>query len=73
MSVKFNQGLIQETIDCFREEDGIVITPEQAEEYLSSFADLFLAFAGESRPRSLEAGGSPAAPSEPPTLGVSNT
>jgi hypothetical protein len=42
----FSQNLIQETIKVFKEEDGIELTPEQAELYLQSLAGLFLAFAG---------------------------
>jgi hypothetical protein len=44
---KFSQKLITETIHIFREEDGMDLTPEQAELYLQSLAGLFLAFRKE--------------------------
>jgi len=51
MSFQFSENLIAETIKCFKEEDGLDVSPAQANEYLNSFADLFLAFAGgRSRP-----------------------
>ena len=58
-SFLFSQNLIQETIKCFKEENGIHITPEQANEYLSEFAGLFLAFADKAthRPAPYGAGG----------------
>ena len=53
----FSEKLIQEAIDCFREENGLELTPETAEEYLASFAGLFLAFAKENpRPDALASG-----------------
>jgi len=42
--VTFSQKLLDETIQCFRDEDNLNITPEQAIEYLNSMADLYLAF-----------------------------
>lgn len=48
-SSNFSQKLIDETIQCFKEEDGLNLSPEQANEYLHSMAGLFLAFA-EKRP-----------------------
>ena len=44
-SKAFSQNLIDETIRCFKEEDGLDLSPEQANEYLNSMAGLFLAFA----------------------------
>ena len=44
-SSNFSQNLIDETIQCFKEEDGLDLSPEQANEYLHSMAGLFLAFA----------------------------
>ena len=44
-SKAFSQNLIDETIRCFKEEDGLDLSPEQANEYLHSMAGLFLAFA----------------------------
>lgn len=43
---KFSQQLVSDTIACFKEEDGIELTPEQAIEALEAFAGLYLAFAG---------------------------
>lgn len=45
MSFKFSQKLIDQTIKCFQEEDGIELSPELTNEYLESFARLYLAFA----------------------------
>lgn len=42
---QFSNNLIQETIKIFKEEDGLELTPEMAEEYLQNMAGLFLAFA----------------------------
>jgi hypothetical protein len=42
----FTQQLIEDTIRLFREENGIELSPEQADEYLRSLAKFFLAFAG---------------------------
>jgi hypothetical protein len=41
----YSQKLIQETINCFKEEDNLDISPETANEYLDSLGGLFLAFA----------------------------
>ena len=49
----YSQKLIEETIRCFKEEDGIDISVETANEYLERFSGLFLAFA---RPSSLDGG-----------------
>ena len=46
--VKFTGTLIQETIAVFKEEDGIDISPEEAEQYLLRLGGLFLAFAPKS-------------------------
>jgi hypothetical protein len=44
-STIFSKNLIEKTIQCFKEEDGFDLSPEQANEYLNSLAGLFLAFA----------------------------
>lgn len=41
---KFNKELIQETLDCFKEENFLEISEETACEYLESMAGLYLAF-----------------------------
>jgi hypothetical protein len=54
----FSQELIKETILVFREEDGIEISPEKANEYLNNMAGLFLAMADKHpRPLTLVADG----------------
>ena len=63
MSFKFSQKLIDETINCFREENGIELSPEKTEEYLDVFAKTFLAYARKKLVTKLDAGGQP--PAEP--------
>jgi len=46
----FSKQLIDETIKVFKEEDGLNLSPEQANEYLNGMAGLFLAFAGHITP-----------------------
>lgn len=60
MPFKYSKELLAETILCFKEEDGLDILEETAEEYLDGLSGLFLAFAGRS-PRSHPTGdaGSP--------------
>lgn len=50
-SFKFSSKLIEETIQCFKEEDGINISPETANEYLDSLSGFFLAFTDDTPPR----------------------
>lgn len=45
MSHHYSPELISEAILCFKEEDGIDISEETAEEYLNGLSGLFLAFA----------------------------
>lgn len=45
----FPKYLIEETILCFKEENGIDLSVEEASHYLDSFAELFLAFADVSQ------------------------
>lgn len=54
---KFSLQLVSDTIACFKEEDGIELTQEQAIEVLESFAGLYLAFAegGAADPARLKA------------------
>jgi len=47
MPFRFSKNLIDETIKCFKEEDGIELSQELTEEYLEAFSKLFLAFARE--------------------------
>jgi hypothetical protein len=42
---QYSDKLIEEIIECFREENNLIINKETANEYLDSFAGLFLAFA----------------------------
>jgi len=51
----FSQKLIDETIKCFKEENGISISPEQANEYLDSFSGLFCAFSSKENKKNLDA------------------
>ena len=68
---KYNEKLVLDTITCFKEEDGIELTQEQAVEVLESFAGLYLAFASEDNER---AGGTRlSADDGSRSLGVSNT
>ena len=75
MPFLFSENLIQETIKCFKEEDGLELSPEKANEYLHSFAGLFLAFAEiHTVPGSLEPDGVvPVDNRADSSLGVSNT
>lgn len=50
----FSQNLINETIRCFQEEDGVLLSEQEAIAALENMAGLFLAF-----------GGSKAAPARP--------
>jgi hypothetical protein len=51
MSFQYSQHLIDELIDYFREEYGEILTPEQANDYLDSYAGLFLALADDKNKR----------------------
>ena len=69
----FSQQLIADTQLCFLEEHGISISPEQAEGYLLSYADLYLAFAGSNNQCSARAPGVRATTQDSSDRGVSNT
>ena len=45
MSLFYSQKLIDDTIQCFKEENGIDLSHDQAVECLHNMAGLFLAFA----------------------------
>lgn len=45
--IKYSNKLIQETIKCFKEEEGIDISEEAANEYCDNLGGLFLAFASK--------------------------
>lgn len=63
MAFPYSKNLIEETIACFLEEDGVVLTENEACEALDGLSGLFLAF---SRPsvgaRPQKAGRTPEAP-----------
>lgn len=44
MSFRFSKELIEETINCFWEEDGLILSKDVANEYLMSLSDLYLAY-----------------------------
>lgn len=44
MFFSYPKYLIEETIECFKEENDIDLSVEEASQYLDSFAELFLAF-----------------------------
>ena len=68
---KYNEKLVLDTITCFKEEDGIELTQEEAIAVLDSFAGLYLAFASDGNER---AGGTRlSADGGSRSLGVSNT
>ena len=46
----FSPKLIQETIEVFKEEDGLDISVETANDYLDSLAGLFLVIADSNTP-----------------------
>ncbi len=56
METRFSQNLIEETIQCFKEEDGLDISAETANQYLENLSGLFLVFA-DYRPQSIRPAG----------------
>jgi hypothetical protein len=44
MVFSFSSKLIEETIKVFREENNLILSPEQANAYLNNMAGLFLSF-----------------------------
>jgi len=69
----FSPQLIKDIQLCLQEEHGLSISQEVAQEYLSSFADLYLAYARADSQCSACAPGGRAAPPESSDRGVSNT
>lgn len=67
----YRPELIAEAILCFKEEDGLDISEETAEEYLNGLSGLFLAFARPNLKGSDEQMTEPHEPSR--SMGVSNT
>ena len=61
----YSPKLIQETILCFKEENGLDISEELANEYLEAFAGLFLTLARHAGPDATERGDGRAAVVEP--------
>jgi hypothetical protein len=63
----FSEELIQKIINVFQKEDGVLLSREKAIEALDSFADLYLAFAGNGFAGRFDVGGSGSgtAPPEP--------
>ena len=49
MVFSYPKHLIEETIQCFKEENDIDLSQEEASHYLDSLAELFLAFADVSQ------------------------
>jgi hypothetical protein len=69
----FSEKLIKDIQLCFLEEDGLSISPEQALEYLDSYADFFLAFARADSQASARAAGGLPTNQDSSDRGVSNT
>jgi hypothetical protein len=69
----FSEKLIKDIQLCFLEEDGLSLSPEQAQEYLLSFADFFLAFARADNQASARAAGGRPINQDSRDRGVSNT
>lgn len=42
--MEYSKELILETIKCFKEENNIVLSDDEANEYINSLASLYLAF-----------------------------
>ncbi len=51
---RYSQKLINETITIFREENGVILSEEMAEQCLNNLAGLFLAFARPNHHSSLK-------------------
>ena len=74
MPFQYSKKLIDECIQCFKDENDLDITQEQANEYLDSFAGLYLAFAEEPDTALMSGGGAPPVDNRGGNaLGVSNT
>ena len=68
----YSQNLIQETIQCFKDENKLTITPEQANEYLNELGGLFVALSSSPHKRAKELFLDTCIDSKR-TMGVSNT
>jgi hypothetical protein len=74
MVFQFSQKLIDDIKLCYQEEHGISLSEQEAQQYLSSFADLYIAFAeADARRYAGRAGGRPATLAGSSDRGVSNT
>lgn len=74
MVFQFSQKLVDDIKLCYQEEHGLSLSTEQAQEYLSSFAELYIAFAeADARRCAGRAGGRLATLSCSSDRGVSNT
>lgn len=70
MSHRYSSKLLVETILCFKEENGLDISTEIAEEYLDGLSGVFLAFV---RPTLTGGGQTPEPSSGVRSMGASNT
>jgi len=69
----FSPQLVKDIQLCFQDEHGVLLSPEQAQDYLTSFADLYLAFARADNQCSACAPGVRATTQDRSDRGVSNT
>lgn len=73
MVFSFSNNLVKDIQTCFQEEHGISLSEQEAQEYLLSFAELYLAFTrADSQAGAYAPGGRPTKPVSG-DRGVSNT